>query len=69
MSMSRMYHVACDAAGLEFGCRGKNDPGDEWYATAALERAREAGFHIRAEKAICAECWEAGYRYISVEGI
>jgi hypothetical protein len=61
-----MYHVACDAAFLADGCHGANDLGDEYFSAAALELAREAGFHIRADLAICPECWAKGIRYARV---
>lgn len=56
MSMVRMFHISCD----NLDCRGTNDLGDEWYSSAAIAVAKESGFHIRGDRAICEECWEEG---------
>jgi hypothetical protein len=61
MAMVRMFHVACDICNTDVD-------GDEWYASLAIQLAKDEGYHIGAgNKAICEECWESGKRWADIE--
>lgn len=64
MSMVRMFHVECDAPDHD---RTLPDIGDEWYSFTAKERAKEEGWHLRNDDAICPVCWEQGVRFKNLE--
>lgn len=60
MTLIRMFHYSCDAS-LSSDC--EDEMGDEWYASLAKSRAKEAGWHIRKGQSICPECWDEGARF------
>jgi hypothetical protein len=56
-----MFHIACDAP--RHNAEHGYDLGDEWYSSEAVRVAREAGYHLRDDLAICPDCWDNGVRY------
>lgn len=59
MTMIRAFAIECDAG----GCGGINDTDTYEYAEAAVKEAKKDGFHMRNYKAICADCWDQGWRF------
>lgn len=60
MSMVRMFTIQCDSCNYMFDS-------SEWYASIAIETAKEEGFHIQGNIAICEECWDNGTRYHTIK--
>lgn len=69
MGMVRMFHIECDAGFMPGNCNGENNPGDEWYASSAIAVAKQLGFHIKGDSAICADCWNSGIRFNTLSAL